>query len=308
ASLAGRAGVFACLAIGFLTLIEYGSSLDFFIDEILIRRIQRLAGQPPLGRMAVASALCLVVTGLAILFTERKRTAGLGQVLGIASAVIAFLNLIAIIFGSQSDFAAAVHATMALPTAAAITCVDLAVLFARADWGFMRSFLSPGNGGLMARRMLPVAVAGPILLGWLRLQGQITGWYDTRFGLALFTCSNVVCFGFLIWSCAAVLNRLERERSLAQAELKERESRLERVFRDASVGDFCWDIIPDRVSAHPVIWALYGAPNHTGAEPARWFQQRQHPDDLEKINAEVEAAIRGNRKLDTEFRLVQPDG
>jgi PAS domain S-box-containing protein len=302
------AGVSLCVVIGLTTLVEYGTSSDLHIDQLLIRNAEKLAGYAAPGRMAIATALCLILTGLAIVLTNRKWSAGLGQVLAVAAGVIALLNLVAILFGSQLRHGAGFYATMALPSASSILCLDLAVLLSRTDWGFMRSFLSLAGGGLMARRMLPVALLAPVVLGWLRLQGQIAGWYDTRFGISIFACSNVVCFGFLIWSCADFLNRLEAERSRAEAGLEERDRRLEQVFQDASIGDFCWDAVTNHVSAHPVVWKLYGASNPAGGQPAGWFQQCQHPEDRRRVELEMQAALEGNRKLDTEFRVVRPDG
>jgi hypothetical protein len=64
----------------------------------------------------------------------------------------------------------------------------------------------------MARRVLPVALFLPALLGWLRLAGERGGLYGTEFGLALFAKSNITSFAFVIWLSAGALNRTDEIR------------------------------------------------------------------------------------------------
>src|SRR5690606_12488927 len=83
-------------------------------------------------------------------------------------------------------------------------------------------------GGMTARRLLPAAILLPAVLGWLRLQGEIMGWYDGRFGLALFASSNIITFVILVWLSARRLNSLDSKRRQAHdaLSLSARELRL----------------------------------------------------------------------------------
>ena len=49
----------------------------------------------------------------------------------------------------------------------------------------------------MARRILPMVLVLPFVIGWLRLKGQDFGWYGTEFGLVIFATFNVI--GGLLW-------------------------------------------------------------------------------------------------------------
>lgn len=49
----------------------------------------------------------------------------------------------------------------------------------------MALVLSEGLGGVMARRLVPAAIVIPLLLDWLRLEGQRLGFYGTEVGLML---------------------------------------------------------------------------------------------------------------------------
>ncbi|MEO8906353.1 MAG: ATP-binding protein [Polyangiaceae bacterium] len=63
---------------------------------------------------------------------------------------------------------------------------------------------------------MPLAIATPLLLGWLSLLGEKQGFYGLEFGLALFAISNVVTFSVLVWRTARWLNRADDERREAE--------------------------------------------------------------------------------------------
>jgi PAS domain S-box-containing protein len=61
----------------------------------------------------------------------------------------------------------------------------------------------------------------PPFLGWIRLQGQIAGWYGTEIGLVIFATSNVVVFAVLVWLSARQMNKEYGQRSRAERDLRE---------------------------------------------------------------------------------------
>jgi PAS domain S-box-containing protein len=111
----------------------------------------------------------------------------------------------------------------------------------------------------------------------------------------------------------ATKNITEQKRSAAILErtleqLKQRERQLALLFEEGGVGDFTWHIARDMVTAHPIVWNLYGHPAESGPMPAAWFEQRQHPDDTAAIRAHMEKVLADpSLKVDLEFRIIQPD-
>ena len=73
-------------------------------------------------------------------------------------------------------------------------------------------------GGTATRRLLPVVIVVPVLLGWLRLKGQRAGLYDTATGTLLFTCSVVVSLAVLVWWSGRSFSRADEERRRAEQE------------------------------------------------------------------------------------------
>jgi hypothetical protein len=64
-------------------------------------------------------------------------------------------------------------------------------------------------GRFLIRRLLPAAVVVPVVLGWLRLEGQRAGLYGTGIGVLLMTAANVLILSALILWSARLLDRLE---------------------------------------------------------------------------------------------------
>ena len=100
----------------------------------------------------------------------------------------------------------------------------------------MRVFLSPGPGGRLARAFLPAVVVVPVVLGWLWLQGERAGYFDTRSGVWLLVASVVLVLTVLLYMIAAAAERVEAARHEAKAGLEESEQRFRQIVE--SVTDY----------------------------------------------------------------------
>src|SRR5262249_22014072 len=125
------------------------------------------------------------------------------------------------------------YANMALPTALAFVSLSAGTFCSRTDVGLMALVIEDSPAGLVARRLIPAALVLPILFGWLRLAGERHGYFGTEGGVSLMALSNVLVFGALIWSNAALLRRTDAERHRADVARRESE-RLLRTIADNS--------------------------------------------------------------------------
>ena len=256
----------------------------------------------------VAIAFCFCLLGLGLLVLPNRRLSPIAQLLFIAVAAVSLLNMVALLYGAPPSYGVARHTAMPPAVAVCLCCLSAAALFSSADSGLMKAVSSQRIGGLVGRRLLPAALLIPVFIGWVRLQGQLFGLYDTLFGLALFAVANVLSFGCIIWVSSAVLNRLDLARSQGEDALHEHDQRLELLFEKSGIGDFTWDIQNDAVRCHPIVRQLYGVTDSQETVKAGWFRNRQHPHDAAMIAREVQAAIANKAPLDIEFRLVLPEG
>ena len=67
-------------------------------------------------------------------------------------------------------------------------------------------------GGILLRRLLPTASLVPIVIGWLRMEGQKAGWYGTEFGLAMMVTVDVAIFVAVIYLSGAEIDRIATAR------------------------------------------------------------------------------------------------
>jgi len=221
----GCAAIVALL--GLLTLAEYLFGWDLGIDQAPLTSSSAANNAIATSRMAPATAMCFLLIGSALLLLDSPRGRQLARWLAIGALSIALLALLGYLYGVRSLYALVPYTSMALHTALTFAMVCLGILSARPDRGATAILIGQGAGSVLMRRLLPAAIAAPLILGWLRLAGQQAGLYDTAFGLALFALSNIVVFALLIWRNAVSLNRADHERRLAEQHVQRFNEELE---------------------------------------------------------------------------------
>ncbi len=195
--------------IGLLTLLEYSLRVDLHIDELMFRdEVSEVH-----GRMAVATAINLVLLSIALLLAERKKSTTASQLLTGVAGLLCVLASLADLYSVPTLFSFGAQNGMAVP--AMFSCMILCggILALQADRGLMAVVTSDGPGGVIARMLLPVALLMPAALGWTQWKGQFSyELYSSSEGLALFTASLIVVFVSIILIGAALLNRSDLER------------------------------------------------------------------------------------------------
>lgn len=84
--------------------------------------------------------------------------------------------------------------------------------------------------------------------------------------------------------------------------------RLVLAAQAADFGVWDWDLRTERLVWDDRMCALYAVPKDAPADyPALW-RSRLHPEDLPRVQAEVRAALVQGVRLDTQFRIMLPDG
>jgi PAS domain S-box-containing protein len=84
--------------------------------------------------------------------------------------------------------------------------------------------------------------------------------------------------------------------------------RLHLATRAAGIAIWDWDVVKDELVWDDAMYRLFRIrkQDFSGAYDA-WANSLA-PEDFERVTAEVQAALRGAREFDTEFRIVWPDG
>ena len=169
---------------------------------------------------------------LLVLDYETRRHIRPAQLLALTAGGIAQVALIGYLYGVESLYSVGIYSSMALPTALGIAVLAIGLLCARPQHGIMEVVTSDTMGGVILRRFLPIVVAVLVLIGWLRLLGQLAGFYDTNFGLALMVMLSAAALTVVLWLNASWLNRIDTERKRAVESLDVNEERFRRFFEN----------------------------------------------------------------------------
>jgi len=217
-----RAASAGVALIGAYRLGDYGFGWNLNVDQLGLGG-PHPAGGGALSLMAPATAFGFLLLGAALLLSRGARLFGVFQALCLLVAMTGWLGISHYIYGGEPLLP---YTKMALHTAILFLILSAGILCTRTDRGLVALLMGQSAGGVIARRLVPAAVFAPAVLGWLRLEGQRAGLFDTEAGVSLFALSNIMVFGALIWDTAQSLHRSDVERMAARRKLQ---SQLERL-------------------------------------------------------------------------------
>jgi two-component system, LuxR family, sensor kinase FixL len=218
--------------IGGMVSLEYVLNLNIGIDQLLFpQAVQAEVGLHP-GRPAPTTAFCLFLLGLALL-SIRHRSKALMPLLTVSILLIGLLALVGYVYGVSSLYQIEPYSSMALHTALLLVILTVGVLAASPEHPFVEVFTSNLMGGVIVRRLLLAAIIIPFIFSWLQLQGELLGWYDTHFGLALFATARIVALVGLVYWGASVLNQTDLHRQNIFNSLRESQLQLSGMIDSA---------------------------------------------------------------------------
>jgi GAF domain len=213
---AGEIAAGAVLLIGVTRIGNYLLGQSAGIDRLLFRTST--------GRMSLFTALDFVLTSCALFVVRSKRYFRCFQILVLCAALLGWLGMSRFFYGGKPLF---LYDQMAVHTALLFLVLSAGLLCARTDRGLMSLLVSHSAGGIICRTLLPPALLIPVLVGWLRLQGEHAGWYGIETGASLSGLSDVMLLGGLIWAAAAGLHRADLQRRQAEHKAFEQLARLD---------------------------------------------------------------------------------
>src|SRR5207244_1759904 len=128
---------------------------------------------------------------------------------------------IAFIYGVRAPYAVGPEPGLVLATAVALVAVAAIAEASRLDSGWLAVIRRDSAGGVVARRLLPVAILLPLLLGGVRLLALRAGLLEIDTGAAFVAMANIVVLVILVIANALPLDRADRARRDADAQLRE---------------------------------------------------------------------------------------
>ena len=225
--------------IGALSLFEYLTDIDLGIDQLLVQEVPVAVGTLTPGRMAPASALLFIFVGIALQLNERmKRSSRMITVIALSIAFAALLSGFIFLYDTDNSYGIGHFMQLAVHTVLAFLLLAIGLLCLQPEQGMIALIRSPDIGGVLIRRLLPVAVIAPLAIGWLKLSGEKHQLYEPDFGVALVALAYVFILGSIVVWAARFRSRAEAEREHANAVVAVSEARLRALLR--TIPDLVW--------------------------------------------------------------------
>jgi len=227
------------VVIGALTLVEHLFAVDLGIDQLIATEKAGALGVLFPNRMGPPGSVAFAVCGVGILLLLRDRGEGrLVQSLGILLCLIALPGILGYLYQAERFYDVPRLTGVAFPVAGCIFLLGVALLCARPRQAIMATFTSHSPGGVATRRLLLPAIVLPILLGWLRLKGELSGLYGVTFGTSILVLSIMIIFSALVYQIGKRLEVQEKaaaDQRTLQA-IREGEQRLHTVIDNLTDG------------------------------------------------------------------------
>jgi PAS domain S-box-containing protein len=233
--LLSRLAAIAVLLIGLLRGIDLLSGNTLNADQWLFA--QKIAGNlQGVGgnRMGYGTILALIVLGLA-LFLTGFTNALVKQIASIAAFLVmatGLFFLLGYLYRVSEFYNFLLLAPMSVQSALCFALLGRATLGVNDDAAFLQTFSSPYMGGIIARRLVPVIIIAPVVIGFIGLWNYWIKPFSVGLGVAMLVATIVsVLFG-LIWFLAARLNASDSARTQSEAALKEFNKNLEAIVAE----------------------------------------------------------------------------
>jgi PAS domain S-box-containing protein len=232
--------------VGLLTLV-------FYAVAMITGQAPDLGGVPvlnlflgPATRMALLTAILFLLVGgvLVLLATGHRRAADIAHALMLPGSVASYLVPISYLLGVQ-PLHEWMRVPMALNTGVAFCALGVAIFCVRPDTWLMEVLAGDHAGGAMARRLLPVLLLIPLVIGWLRLYGERAGAFESEVGVALVAVAYTVCLMGLVWLSARSVNRTDERRRAAERAVQESAQRYRSLFSGMTEGFALHEILCD---------------------------------------------------------------
>ncbi|HEY9735591.1 MAG TPA: PAS domain S-box protein, partial [Trichocoleus sp.] len=315
-----RVGQLCALAVALIGLVSLSQDLlgwNLGIDQMLFVEDPQSSGTLSPGRMSPLTAFCFILGGSALgLSVAQRRRILMGwlcpaEALAVLTCLVAAQVLVAYLYGAQPVVGVLPYTQMALHAAINFMLLTSGILMSRPRQGLISIVVADSVGGAVARRLLPAAIAVPLLLGGFRIVTANLGLFAPDLGTSLLAVLHTVIFaGVVLWT-AHQMHRIDRQRQAAlealsranedlEARIQERTAKLEEANRFFQLSHELMSIVgPDGYfkQLNPAWESVLGY-----SQPellARPFLSFVHPADLEITRAAT--VCRGANRPATAF-------
>jgi hypothetical protein len=134
----------------------------------------------PANRMAFLTACNFLLSGciLILLSSYKVKAFSIAIILVIPVFLISYFTIVSYILDVNSLIELS-HISISLNSSIAFCCLCSAILLIKPDSWFLRPIISRDTAGMISRRLLFPLIILPIVIGWMRIQGERGGLFES---------------------------------------------------------------------------------------------------------------------------------
>ena len=293
------------LGISLLTLTQHVFNISLGIDQLIV---MDPAPVPFPGRTSPVAASGLACLGLALLLMAAGRISA-GQVAFFLAAAPPISMLGGYLYNTPRAGTETITSIVAIVIAVCLLSLCLGGLFLRANSGLMRVVVSQSKAGSVARILMPLAAAVPIVAGLVIVAASRSGMLRLDSGSALLVAFCAIFFSAAVWVTSNLLWQSEIVQAQAEQALSSARYRLDAALIASEIGTWEWDIVADRVHADKNLAAMFQVSDADAAGgPISAYFYAVHPEDVPALTASMQAAMAAGNKFISEYRVRKADG
>lgn len=211
------------LFISLLVIAEYLFGWNPGLDQWLFREPAGTLGTPYPGRMALNTALAILLLslGLLLIIMRSSRAHRLSQYFGLAAALIGLLGLLGYLYQAQLFITIGSSSWIAAHTTITIMVLAAGLLCTTPGDGLMLTILSEGPGGHNLRILWPAFFLLSIIFGKLALLEVRAGHFDTPLGVVLAIIGVLVTYSVILVINSIALERADQGRRRAEEAVRQ---------------------------------------------------------------------------------------
>ncbi|MFN8310809.1 MAG: PAS domain-containing protein [Chitinophagales bacterium] len=210
---------------GMLRLVDGAFHLQLRPDLYLFQ----WQGSAAIPRMGIFTALnfCLLAPALFFSCSNAITAKKIANRFAAATLLSSLFFLIGYLYQVREFLSMMHYLPMSCYAAVCFAMMGVALLCRHPEAAFMKTFTSNLVGGTLARKLLPVILLLPVVLGFLRLWIYWRIPFSVELGVALLITVIIGVFFSLTWLLATTLNRSDEARTNAENRLRDFNGQLE---------------------------------------------------------------------------------
>lgn len=211
---------FYARGLGGLIIVIAGATLSqsVFAVDLGIDRLLLPAAHPrhaEIERMSSATALSLLLIGI-VLARGLDRPSRLNRLLMLIPAILAGIALLGFLYNARSLYALLLYEGISFNATLTLIAVSLSYFYSQPS-PFITILVSDTTAGLTGRRLIPLAILAPVLLGWLVIAMERANYFDEVVGTALLVLLTASVFALVVALTMRVQYTADRSRAEAAA-------------------------------------------------------------------------------------------